>query len=113
MDKRMVVEVDEKDVRVFQKYDLIFRSINLALLEMGIGDLKFKRLPDEDGKIKIEIDHEPKHTELVDLKIENEKLRSQQCDAYNMNGLPCEHMNKLVKALDKKHFDGEIQDLLK
>jgi hypothetical protein len=38
-------------------------------------------------------------------------LRKQQCDVYNMNGLPCEHMDGLMKALDKKHFDGQLQDL--
>jgi len=44
----MIVEIDEKEIRVMQRYDLIFRSINLALLEMGIKDLKFSRLEDKE-----------------------------------------------------------------
>ena len=67
MSEKMIVEIDEKEIRVMQRYDLIFRSINIALLEMGIKDLKFSRLEDKDGKVRIEVekdDYEDKWTEI-------------------------------------------------
>jgi len=105
-EKTIVLDIDEKEIKEKQRYDLIFKSINLAFLELGIKDLQLHRLVDKDGKIRIEVIY-------TGLGIEQNKLlRSQQCDVYNMNGLPCEHMDKLVKALDKMHFEGQIQDLL-
>jgi len=104
--KRVVFDIEEEQIKDNQRYDLIFRSINLVLLELGINDLKFNRLEDKDGKIRVEVVYSGIGSEDV------ERLRSQQCDVYNMNGLPCKHMDKLVKALDKMHFEGQIQDLL-
>ena len=50
--------------------------------------------------------HEEVYNEII-------RLREQQCDVYNMNGLPCDHMDELIKALEKKHFEIEMRDLFK
>jgi hypothetical protein len=55
MSEKRIVEIEESQIKEMQRFDLIFRSINLALLDMGIKDLKFKRLDDKDGKVRIEI----------------------------------------------------------
>jgi hypothetical protein len=67
MSEKRIVEIEESQIKEMQRFDLIFRSINLALLDMGIKDLNFKRLDDKDGKVRIEIekdDYEDKWTEI-------------------------------------------------
>jgi len=67
MSDKVIVEIEEDQIKEMQRYDLIFRSINIAFLEMGIKDLKLSRLEDKDGKFRIEVekdDYEDKWTEI-------------------------------------------------
>ena len=53
--KNLVVEIEEDQLKKSERFDLIGRSLTLALMEMGYPQLGIQRLPDKDSMVRFEI----------------------------------------------------------
>jgi len=51
----IVVSIEKDQIQKMNRYDLIFRSLNLAFKELGYSRLKLQYLGDENDEMKFEV----------------------------------------------------------